>query len=377
MRFQEVVGQTNIREHLIETYRAGRTAHAQLFLGSDGAGQLALALAYAQYLLCENPSETDSCGECNACRKVQRCIHPDLHFSFPTVGTGKISNDFLPQWREAVVENAYLNTEQWLNKLQANGQQGNITKNECVDIVRKLSFKANEGKYKVLILWMPEFLEKEGNRLLKLIEEPEPDTVFILVAEQLELILNTIVSRCQLVRIPALSNEEIADALTARQSCTRPRAEWIAYMAEGSWNRALTLLEESQDKQGEVFIEWMRLCYKGNGKELWEWVEQVHAEKRGIRFGRKDQVLFLQYGLHFLRECLMIQQLGDAAKPRLQGSELQSAQGFVRLVDIEKLFKITNLLDEHSYFIERNAHSKALFLSLSIQVHGIFHLERK
>lgn len=371
MFFRDIVGQQSAIRHLIESFQNGRTAHAQLFLGREGSGQLALAWAYAQYLQCENRSEEDSCGICNACRKVEKLIHPDLHFSFPTVGTGKISNDFLPQWRQALTENPYLNTEQWLDRLQASGQQGNITKNECVDIVRKLSFKAGEGQYKILILWMPEFLEKEGNRLLKLIEEPEPHTVFLLVAENLEWILNTIVSRCQLVRLPALDDATITQALHERLQLPQEQAEQIAYLAQGSWNRARSLADAGQSQLGQAVLDWLRLCFKGNGKELWEWTEAVHAEKRGIRFGRKDQVLFLQYALHFLRECMTLLVGGEAARPRLSADEAKAAKGFAGLMTVEKFVKITQLLDRHCYFIERNAHSKMLFLSLSIQVHSV------
>lgn len=372
MKFTDIIGQKEVRKHLIESYQSGRTAHAQLFLGGEGSGGLALAWAYAQYLLCENPQPDDACGECNACRKVQKLIHPDLHFSFPTVGTGKVSNDFIAKWREALLENPYINTEQWLNKIQAEGAQGNINKAECVDIVRKFSFKAVEGRYKILIMWMPEFLEQEGNRLLKLIEEPEPNTVFILVAQQLELILNTVVSRCQVVKIPALPTDLIVQKLVDKYHTTTERAQFIAHLSDGNWNAAQSMLEDVQDQQAKVFLDWFRLCFKGHGQELVQWIDEVHSEKKGIRFGRKDQVMFLQYGLHFLRECFIIKQLADAAQPKLQGEELQAAQRLVQRLSVLQIENIMSLLDKHIYFIERNAHSKILFLSLSIELNKVF-----
>ena len=157
MQFKDVIGQQKIKQQLIESYEQGRTAHAQIFVGPEGSGALPLALAYIQFLLCENQQDSDSCGECNACRKVQKYIHPDLHFSYPTIGTGKISTNFIKELRALLLEETYINLQMWLNKIGAENQKGNITKNECVDIVRKFSFTRVEGRFKVLILWMSEF----------------------------------------------------------------------------------------------------------------------------------------------------------------------------------------------------------------------------
>lgn len=218
MLFSEVIGQESVKAQLKQMASGGRLPHALLFLGPQGSGKLSLAMALAQYLLCENPGADDACGQCNQCNKAGKLIHPDLHFSYPTIGTKAISDHFLVNWRQAMADNPYLDVNQWLQGIGAENKQGNITKEECVNIIKKLSLKTFENNYKVLIMWLPEFLGKEGNRLLKVIEEPPESTIFILVAEDQELILNTILSRCQIVNIKALSDEEVTEGLVQQQA---------------------------------------------------------------------------------------------------------------------------------------------------------------
>ena len=213
MQFSDIIGQAAVKQHLIHTASDDRIAHAQLFWGNEGSGNLPLAIAYAQFVLCENKQATDSCGTCKACVKAQKLIHPDLHFSYPTVGAKALSTELLPQWRKALQQQSYLTINQWLALLGGENKQGNITAAECLDISKKLSLKAFESDYKILILWLPEYLGKEGNRLLKLIEEPPEKTLFLLVANNQELILNTILSRCQLVKINPLDDADYYRAI--------------------------------------------------------------------------------------------------------------------------------------------------------------------
>ena len=224
MQFAEVVGQRSVVDSLLRMVSSERIPHALLFLGPEGCGKLTLALALARYLLCERPSAGDCCNECSACLKTGKWIHPDLHFSIPTVGPKATSEAFLTHWRQALAENPYQNVNQWLQRIGAENKQGNITKEECVNIVRKLSLKTVEGRYKILIMWLPEYLGKEGNRLLKLIEEPPADTFFFLVAERQELILNTILSRCQLVHVQPLPDELVAEAVQAYRPLSAAQA---------------------------------------------------------------------------------------------------------------------------------------------------------
>lgn len=378
MQFSEVLSQDKLKRHLIDTFNAGRTAHAQIFIGPEGSGQLALALAYAQYLQCENPGLDDSCGQCNACRKVQKNIHPDLHFSYPTIGTGKISTDFIKEWREALAEfGPYISLQQWLQKMGAENQQGNITKNECVDIIRKFSFKKVEGRYKVLVLWLPEFLDKEGNRLLKLIEEPEPDTVFILVAERQEKILNTILSRCQLVKLSKPSDDEIAKRLTDK--LPENQARQIAFLCEGNYTRAMQLAAEgtADNDFSLLFADWLRACYMGR-EQMLHWVEYFNSgkhptdeSKKTISSGRKEQLLFLQYALYFIRELTQLK-INPGAQTRLSTTEHKTAFGLLKLLSVADLDNIRQLFDDTMYFVERNANGKILFTDASIKIHRMF-----
>ena len=219
MAFSNIIGQEKVKQMLHQMVHGDRLPHALLFLGPSGSGKLALALALAQYLLCENRQDSDSCGQCPSCSKSQRFIHPDLHFSFPSVGTNVTSDSFLPQWRKWMEENPYLTVNEWLQSIGAENRQGNINKEECAAIIRKLSLKIFEGSHKILVMWLPEYLGKEGNRLLKLIEEPPEDTIFILVAENQELILNTILSvsmNCSpLKAVPSFLRRKIMSVTTS------------------------------------------------------------------------------------------------------------------------------------------------------------------
>src|SRR6201996_9632885 len=215
MQFKQVVGQDAIRQRLINSVKENRVSHAQLFLGPGGSGGLPLAVAYAQYVSCENRLADDSCGECSSCRKYEKLMHPDLHFSYPFFAKHKDDNalTFIEQWREAFLSYSYINLDIWRNYLEADNKQANINIAECHQIIKKLSFKPFESAYKIMILWLPEYLDKEGNSLLKIIEEPQPNTLFLLVAQNQDQILNTILSRTQLIKIPPPTYDEIKDYL--------------------------------------------------------------------------------------------------------------------------------------------------------------------
>ena len=368
MLFRDIIGHDKIKHHLVETYQSGRTAHAQIFVGNEGSGSLALALAYAQYLQCENPSAVDACGTCAACHKMNKLIHPDVHFVYPTIGTGKVSTDYIKEWREILLQNPYPSLSQWLLKMNAENQQGNINKNECVEIVRKFSLRQVEGRNKILILWLPEYLGKEGNRLLKLIEEPEPNTVFLLIAENAEKILNTILSRCQLVQIPRLSDNDLIQYLIHKQEIPSAKATTVAYLAEGNINKALQLAETMDNTNAQRWCEWLALCQENNGSKWVSWVDSTlnAAEK----WGRKEQTLFLQYGLHFLRELLAFKVHKDPAKLRVTEHEQPFIQKFLYL-KFGHIQQIMQHVDNAMFFIERNAAPKPLFLNMSIEINRI------
>ena len=365
MLFSKILGQTSSKQRLRDMVQRERIPHAQLFLGSNGSGTLALALAFIQYALCEGARGDDSCGECGACQKMIKRVHPDVHFSYPTIGAGATSGQFATEWRAAMAQNPYLNLHQWLQKIGAENKQGNINKDECLSIVKKLSLKAFEGKFKILLMWLPEYLGKEGNRLLKLIEEPPDDTLFILVAEQQELILNTIISRCQIVQIYPLQDEDVAEGLVRKIGLTWEKARALAPLADGNLNEALTLASQTDHDLSMMFVDWMRKCFKGDGAELVPWVEKFATQ------GRENQKYFLQYGLHFLREMMRWQVGNNQLTVRLQAAELTVAQKMSQIVGLEKVAPIATLFDDCSRHVERNANPKILFLDASIQLHKI------
>ncbi len=364
MLFDDIIGQEPAKALFRQMVQSDRLPHALLFLSAPGSGGLALALALAQFLLCENGDGTNACGECNHCKKASKWIHPDLHFSFPTVGTNAISDHFLPQWREVLATNPYLEINDWLQHIGAENKQGNINKEECRSIIRKLSLKSFESPRKIMVIWLPEYLGNEGNRLLKLIEEPPAETTFILVAENQELILNTILSRCQLVKIPALQDEEVAAGLQQQKDIPAEKASAIAQLVAGNFNDALKATQQEESDQAVGFLDWMRRCYKGQPRELVEWVDGFAG------LGRENQKHFLRYALHFWREFLVLKTLGPE-QVRLREREKKTAQGMAKVIEIPQLEAIVSLLDECTYHVERNAHPKLLFLDTSIQINHI------
>ncbi len=364
MFFKEIIGQTAAKKLLLQTAREGRVAHAQLLLGAEGNGTLGLALAYAQYILCENPGHDDACGQCKACLKTQKNIHPDVHFSYPTVGAKGLSTEVLAKWRAALSRNPYMNVAQWLAFLDSDNKQGNITAAECLDISKKLSMKAFEGKYKVLILWLPEYLGKEGNRLLKLIEEPPENTVFLLVAQQQELILNTILSRCQLVKISPLEDDDIINILETKYYLKPEQARTIAYLADGNYNEAMNLLETTEINQAAEFLKWFRTAYKGDPSEQVAWTENM------AKTGRETQKHFFKYVLFFLREyCVVL--MTEQPSLRFRDEENAAAKNMTKVISFEKIGLIQELVNQTLFAIERNANPKILFLDCSVKLHHI------
>jgi len=288
-------------------------------------------------------------------------MHPDIHFSYPTVGSKAKSTTFLTEWREAIAKQPYMNAYQWLQYIKAENKQGNITREECEAIIRKLSLRAYEGNYKVLIMWMPEYLGKEGNRLLKLIEEPPDNTVFLLVAENANLILNTILSRTQQLRIYRLPDTTISEALQYRHGLTESSARQIAILAEGNYNKALELLSNSENDNQQYLIKWLRACLSNQSVILLQWVEEI------AKLGRENQKNFIKYALYFMRQSFLLQ-LGQMQTTALDKQELQLAQQLMQKMSLERFESIIHLLDEASYHVERNANPKILFLNLSIQI---------
>ncbi|HRI59017.1 MAG TPA: hypothetical protein PK228_04830 [Saprospiraceae bacterium] len=391
MVFNDIIGQNRTKTLLLQLAQSERIPHALLFLGPTGSGNLAMAVAFAQLIQCEKRWTVDggrstaddlfqngepadgnqqlataegACGECPACRKAAQFTHPDIHFSFPTVGTNAVSTDYLKQWRSALSENPYMDVNAWLQRIGAENKQGNITKEECNAIIKKLSLKAFEGRYKILVMWLPEYLGKEGNRLLKLIEEPPEQTIFLLAAENQDLILNTILSRCQLVKTDLLSDEEVMEGLQQKRGLDANRARQIAFLSDGDFNTALQIADNPENDDARLLLDWLRKCWRGNGVELVKWTEEF------AKLGRENQKQFLHYGLHFLREMMALVATGNP-NLRLRPDELATAQNMAKVLDFEKIAQLTALFNDNIYYVERNANPKILFLDTSIQMNRI------
>ncbi|MGN8068014.1 hypothetical protein [Mucilaginibacter sp. SG564] len=370
MQFKDIVGQEAVKQRLVNTVAENRVSHAQLFLGPEGSGSLALAVAYAQFLSCENKQADDSCGECASCRKYQKLMHPDLHFSYPFFAKHKDDTalTFIEQWREAFTVNPYLSLDDWRGYLDAENKQANINIAECHQIIKKLSFKPFESVYKILILWLPEYLDKEGNALLKIIEEPQPNTLFILVAQNQDQILNTILSRTQLVKIPSLTYDEIKQHLLTQHNQTEDAAAEIAYLSNGNLTEALAMLQQDNKGYHDLFVQWLRLCFSNKGLEVLSFVDQF------AKMGRENQKNFIRYGISFIRECCLLM-AGAGNLVHLPAKELETAQKMTNVLSIEKSQYISDELEKAHYHVERNANPKILFLDVSLQIIKILNLK--
>jgi DNA polymerase III subunit delta' len=392
MQFKDIIGQGAVKHNLVELVQHNRLSHALLFSGKEGSGGLSLALAFAQYVVCETvngksnhttgPSlfgdeskqatgnrqpVTDSCGTCPACVKSQQFVHPDIHFSYPVVtkkpGTPPISTDYISEWRGFIKDPPYGNVYDWLQFIGAENKQGNITANECSDIIRKLSLKSFESEYKILILWMPEYLGNEGNKLLKQIEEPPPNTLFILVAENESLILPTIVSRCQLIRVPALETKDVEEALITRNKTAPSTARQAASVSEGNYREALQIVQNAEEDWQSLLREWLNAMLKTGPIAQTKWVEEIS------RLGREKQKQFLRYFNHLLEQAIHLRITGN--ETNIPEKEKDFAERLNKIAGIEQQQAIVEELDKATYYIERNANAKILFHALTIKLYHI------
>lgn len=365
MQFTQLIHQPSGLTQLRQMAAADRLPHASLLLAPPGGGGLPAALAIATLLLCENRQGETACGSCKGCRKTAGNVHPDLHFAFPTVGSKMTSDAFLPQWRTALKESPYQEANDWLQRIGAENKQGNITREECGNIVKKLSLKIFEGNYKIMLIWLPEYLGIEGNRLLKMIEEPPERTIFLLVTERIEMILNTILSRCQLTKLAPATAPEMTAALEAR-GIPSERAAAAARLADGNYNLATALAENEAISHGPRFLIWMRACFQGSASALTSWTEDF------AKLGRENQKHFLRYALHFWREFLLLSVTDNAdGNVRLPDDELASARKLLPLVDHDQLADISTIISECAEYVGRNANPKILFLDAGLRIHQI------
>lgn len=400
MQFSQVIGQQDLKAQLTHMIQQNRLSHALLFLGKEGSGCLPMALAFAQYITCEKnslqlsrkkvvPKESslfgeevtegtnnqttgnfqDACGICSACTKAAKMVHPDIHYCYPVIpakpGDKPISTDYITGWRSFINGNPYGNSFDWLQSINAENKQGNITSEECGDIIHKMSLKSFESAYKILIIWMPEFLGKNGNKLLKLIEEPPPDTLFILVAENDANVLPTILSRTQLIKIPVLYPQDIQTALEERENIDSQKAVQIAATAEGNYHEALQQLQHADDDWEVLLRGWLNAILKSGPVAQVKWIEEV------AKLGREKQKQFLKYFTHLLEQAIRLRVSAYGLNENTANAYVDFANRINKICDVSQQEAIAEELDKAAYYIERNANAKILFHALTIRLYHI------
>ncbi len=380
MLFNEILGQDHIKNHLTRSADNGRIPHAQLFVGPEGCGTLPMAIAYAQYILCKNKNG-ENLGGIEACNlKFNSISHPDLHFAFPVTTSEKVkskpvSNYYMEEWRHLIKQQPYGNLFDWYKLLGVENQQGQIGVEEAQEIVKSLSLKSYEGGYKIMLIWMADKLNiAAANKLLKLIEEPPNKTVFILITEDEDQIINTIKSRCQVLHFPPLSEEVIKNALIKNFSLENSIALKIAHQANGNYNKACDLVyHDSEDSQFEEwFIFWIRSAFKAKGNksaihDLISWSEEI------AKNGRETQKQFLSFCLDFFRQAMLMNYKADELVFLEPKSEKFKLENFAPFVHGNNILEISDELQDAIYHIERNGNSKIILTDLSIKLTRLLH----
>lgn len=373
MQFNKIIGQENIKEHLIDTVKNKRVSHAQMFLGTEGSGKLPLAIAYAQYILCHNKQDKDSCGKCASCIKVQKFSHPDLHYSYPIHLSKSIrtSQDVFVDWKTQLETSIYFSTQDWYNVLGNHNKQGNIGTDESNNIVKKISLKSFEGGYKILIMWLPELMNNQAaNKLLKVIEEPPQKTLFLLVSENQENIISTILSRTQLVKIPKVKISELINYLEKNKGLSIEEAETYSHLSEGNIIKAKSLIKDKEVASFNLdnFIKWMRLCYARNVGDTIDWVDEIAS------VGRENQKIFITFCLNMFRQSI-IGHYTNSELVILTKKQKGFLSKFSPFINNKNIVSLTQLLDQAYYHLERNANPKILFLDVSLKIFA--YLKRK
>jgi DNA polymerase-3 subunit delta' len=368
MKFADIPGLNAVKSMLTEAVRSSHIAHAQLFVGTEGALNLPLAIAFATYLHCENKQADDSCGVCPACSKNNKFIHPDTHFVFPISNVkgekddDKLRAEMMKSWRAFLLEQPLGNIQDWTNFYGGEDKQAAISRDESREIIKTLSLKPFESKYKVMIIWQPELMHPSAaNGILKILEEPAPHTFFILVSNAADRLLPTIISRTQIVSVPLLQDDELEAYLIGQRGLEEARAVKITSLAEGNINYALKLAEGDEDDNAQRFIEWMRACFRKSYITLVPMAEQYHA------LDKLQQKNLMTYSINVMRETLL-RISGATDMNRSRGDELKFIQDFSKVMTLEKIEKSFTLMNDANYHLERNGSAKMIFLDLSIKL---------
>lgn len=367
MFFKNVIGQEAIKQRLIQEVHEGRIPHAQLICGPEGVGKLPLAIAYARYINCQNPSETDSCGKCPSCAKFDKLVHPDIHFVFPIVKSAKgkkeVCDDYIAEWRPFVIKNPYFNLGHWLNEIDAENSQAIIYAKESDEIIHKLNLKSSEGGYKFVIVWLAEKMHPVcANKLLKLLEEPPAKTVFLLIAEAPDMLLPTILSRTQRFNMKKIDDESIAQVMQQDFGIEQLESYSIAHLANGNFIKAMETIHLNEEKKlfFDLFVNLMRLSYQRKIKEMKLWSEQVAA------LGRERQKNLLEYCQRMVRENF-IYNLHNPALVYMTTDEKNFATRFAPFINHNNVMKLMDELAEAQRHIEQNVNAKMVFFDFALK----------
>jgi len=369
MFFSEIIGQQEIKEKLRKSVKSGHMPHAQIIHGQEGAGSLPLAIAYAQYIACTGAKNGDSCGTCPACQKFSRLIHPDLHFVFPVNTTQRIvknpvSDDFLAEWRELIISNPYFSENTWYNHIGIENKQGFISKEEADNILRKLNLRSFESDYKFLIIWLPEKMNAAAaNHLLKMIEEPPFNTVFLLVSNNPDQVLPTILSRTLPVKLPVLSQSDISGHIQTRFQLSPDKSDEVARLANGNFIKALEIINASSENDFnlEKFIALMRFCWQREFLGINSWVEEMSG------MGRESLKNFFQYAQRMVRENY-IKNTGEKGLLYMTSEESKYSEKFHPYINSRNISGIYEEINKAGADVERNGYVKLILFDFCLRM---------
>lgn len=370
MRFSDVVGQEQLKNQLRSRVQTGMVPHASLFLGSEGSGNFALAMAFAQYACCDHRDERDACGNCDVCRKFETLQYADLHFTYPVFKRPEpakgLSTEFNAEWRSFIAGEAYPTLSAWNERLDAEKKQLMIFVAEAGAIAQRLALRSYEGRYIIQVIWLPELMREDtANKLLKLIEEPPAQTLFLMISQSADRILPTILSRTQLVKVPAIEDEAVAQSLVEKEGLTLEAAQDVARFVEGDYARARAIARDADGQAAFLgkFASWMRACYARDAAQLVDFASEIGAGSREM------QKRFLSYTLHFFRQCI-VNNYGENDLARFTRDEQAFASRFAPFINHKNVMSMSDLINDAIRDVDGNANGKLVFLDLSLKLHS-------
>jgi len=375
MQFKDIPGQNQLKAYFKRLVLDDRMPHALMLVGGEGHGKLALALALSVYLQCPNKTDVGACGNCNSCKKAEKYIHPDIHFSFPVVKKDKLkredttSNHFLPEWRSFLAEQPFGGINEWLMHLEASEKNANINVAECNQMIKHLGLQTYEGQYKIQLVWYADYLGKEGNRILKLVEEPTPNTIIILITNNRSHILNTLRSRCQIITVPPIEDQAMLQHIKDSFDLTEADTQELAFLSQGNIRKALQLGRHTELNYSENIMDLFRIAYSGDPEKLIPMVDELAG------MGRNELSHFLEYGLHFMREYLLYLNTNKPSELRLTQAEKEVSQKMTKIIDMSKTSNIQALLERYNAYIKRNLSLKSMIMQMSLEINGILRAE--